>query len=652
MYRNCIFWFVGFVFISVKAEIGNVSELQCDDYNLVYENMECFIEEPIDSILQISNFLCEWDSHFQKLTDEDQKAAHKIIKKRIKDLHRQSRFEEYIMMSQFMVDHSLLNGYDYQASLYYDNLAIANRALGKVTTSMNMSLKSREHAFLGKNYRGAFWSSISLSIIFREIEEFEKAKFYLEESRVYIDSLKETSESFSEVSEAKYLSAYYLCSAPISRSLKNLVQGRELLDSAIFYAKRIPRKTRLGKCYSTKADYYNDKDSLEVRLDLILSAIDINLEEEDRVFYGYNVAYDGYLHYLKGDYKTAERKLLEGRSIANEFDISSHIEEAEGYLVMLYEDIGEHEKAFNALKLQQEISDQTFGKSNTKKIFELELKASQDRIESELKALSQEKKIQALELEREKQLKLFLSLGFLGLLSFGSFLAYRYSRNQKVKNEIIQQRLIDEMRMYEMQALRAQMNPHFIFNSLNSIKSFIARKEPRRASEYLNKFSKLIRLILHNSTMNQIPLKEELEALELYLEIENLRLENAFSYGINCDETLNECLIPPLILQPYAENAIWHGLIRKKDDRQLNINIIKKEQGQIMISVRDNGIGRVAAKKDRNGLSHKSKGMAITKNRISLTNKNEEFESVKIVDHEDGQGKSLGTEVLISLDLI
>jgi streptogramin lyase len=132
----------------------------------------------------------------------------------------------------------------------------------------------------------------------------------------------------------------------------------------------------------------------------------------------------------------------------------------------------------------------------------------------------------------------------------------------------------------EMKALRAQMNPHFIFNSLNSINLFILENNKLQASEYLSKFSRLVRLILNNSQESFIPLKIELEALNLYLELESLRFDQKFEYKIKVEENIDTTLlkVPPLIIQPYAENAIWHGLMNKKDKGHLEIELYQQEE--------------------------------------------------------------------------
>lgn len=207
----------------------------------------------------------------------------------------------------------------------------------------------------------------------------------------------------------------------------------------------------------------------------------------------------------------------------------------------------------------------------------------------------------------------------------------------------------------EMQALRSQMNPHFIFNSLNSINRFILQNNKSLASEYLTKFSRLIRYILQNSEQTQIPLSNELQALELYLELESVRFEQHFSYSLTVDPRLDteEVMVPPLIIQPYCENAIWHGLMHKEEKGQLDI-FITREGSQLQYIIRDDGIGRAKAKalKSKSGNTHKSMGMHITAGRMDLLRKNgPHLASIKINDLVYPDGAAAGTEVILKIPL-
>lgn len=208
----------------------------------------------------------------------------------------------------------------------------------------------------------------------------------------------------------------------------------------------------------------------------------------------------------------------------------------------------------------------------------------------------------------------------------------------------------------EMQVLRAQMNPHFIFNSLNSINRFILQNNKALASEYLTKFSKLIRLILQNSQVQLISLESELDSLKLYLELEALRFNYHFAYKITFSKELDiEMLkVPPLIIQPYAENAIWHGLMQKEEKGHLDIEI-SRENDHLFFKIADDGIGRkaAAAAASKSATRHKSMGLQITANRITmLQNPNGTKSPVTIIDlvHQDGSGA--GTEVIIKIPVI
>jgi ligand-binding sensor domain-containing protein len=208
----------------------------------------------------------------------------------------------------------------------------------------------------------------------------------------------------------------------------------------------------------------------------------------------------------------------------------------------------------------------------------------------------------------------------------------------------------------QMQALRAQMNPHFLFNSLNSIKYFAISKSKDETAAYLSKFSMLVRAILNNSKSRTISLKDELDALRLYIEIEHLRLDGKFDYQIDIDTGIHikQAQIPPMILQPYVENAIWHGLMHKDGRGKLLVQV--KDMGhQIQCIIEDNGIGRHKASEFRGKQTdHKnSVGMQITSDRIALINKIYHVDTqVHVIDLADESGKPTGTRVVINIPLI
>ncbi len=226
-------------------------------------------------------------------------------------------------------------------------------------------------------------------------------------------------------------------------------------------------------------------------------------------------------------------------------------------------------------------------------------------------------------------------------------------------SEIILQRGHDLLAMQKqiaesrLTALQAQMNPHFIFNSLNSINWYILKSRPAEASIYLTKFSKLVRLILDNSKNLSIPLDEELKALRLYLDLECMRFDNIFDYKIQTDDEidLEEVCVPPLILQPFVENAIWHGFMNKEEKGHLLIQLYL-ENDQLKCIVQDDGVGRHASQrlKPVTSTQHKSKGIKLTTDRINLLRKDYLKEDmVRVIDMVDDTGQPMGTRVEVSL---
>jgi len=204
----------------------------------------------------------------------------------------------------------------------------------------------------------------------------------------------------------------------------------------------------------------------------------------------------------------------------------------------------------------------------------------------------------------------------------------------------------------KLEALRSQMNPHFIFNCLNSIDSLIQNNEKEKATLYLAKFARLIRSILETSRIDVVACWKDMDTLKVYLQLEELRWEKKIRYELNIsDEILNgDFKVPPLIIQPFVENAIYHGLLNKvSQDRQLLIKVWAAGNS-IHYLIEDNGVGRTraAAYKQLNRPSHQSMGMHISTERIQLFNQQNNG-SVKITDLADEQGQPSGTRVFITL---
>ncbi|MBI1306686.1 MAG: hypothetical protein GC181_08740 [Bacteroidetes bacterium] len=239
------------------------------------------------------------------------------------------------------------------------------------------------------------------------------------------------------------------------------------------------------------------------------------------------------------------------------------------------------------------------------------------------------------------------------VLILSGFLYYRMVmiRIEKKKEVEVRNRLV----YLENSLIKAQMNSHFIFNSLNSIKSFIAANEPRKATKYLNTFALLIRNILNASQDNMVTLAKELKTIQMYLELEQLRFEDGFQFDIEVDKNLDteSILIPSLIFQPYVENAIWHGILHKKDAIGRILISVERESDMLKIIVRDNGVGRVVSAQLKSKFSSfKGQGMRLTKERLELySNEKKGSTRIEIKDLYEDENAT-GTEVRLWLPIL
>ena len=242
---------------------------------------------------------------------------------------------------------------------------------------------------------------------------------------------------------------------------------------------------------------------------------------------------------------------------------------------------------------------------------------------------------------------LTIVIGTIVLLGIFLFILRYQKKKEETKRELL---------LSEQKSILSQMNPHFIFNSLNSIQYFILKKDEAAADLYLAKFSSLMRRVLENSKCNTITLREQLETLKIYLDLEKLRFEDKFDYQFNIDPSIDEddICIPPMLIQPYLENAIWHGLMLKKTKGLLKLNIEKNNNASILFTIEDNGIGREKAGEiSKSRKHHKSTGMKNIEKRIALMNKIYKSDmKVKIIDLYNDKHEPIGTKVELYIPLI
>ncbi|MBN2682447.1 MAG: histidine kinase [Bacteroidales bacterium] len=248
----------------------------------------------------------------------------------------------------------------------------------------------------------------------------------------------------------------------------------------------------------------------------------------------------------------------------------------------------------------------------------------------------------------------FFVISFIIVLLFLiGILSIIYKSRLRRENEKSQ--LTNELNKYRQQALAHQMNPHFIFNALNSIQYFIYKNDKENANNYLAKFSQLLRLVIENSQKQNIPLKSELQAVELYLELESLRFRSDFDFHIHIDKEIETetKYIPTLLIQPFVENAIWKGLLHKESGQKSLFIRVFKRGIQVICEIEDNGVGRLKAKAISEKRSkYSSTGSKLTKTRLNMINNLYGSEiNLKYIDLKDNNDQALGTKVILFLPL-
>ncbi|XLS29678.1 sensor histidine kinase [Flavobacteriaceae bacterium M23B6Z8] len=274
--------------------------------------------------------------------------------------------------------------------------------------------------------------------------------------------------------------------------------------------------------------------------------------------------------------------------------------------------------------------------------------------EQEIKILEQNERLKSLEIKELQRQRLILGYALLVplvLIITGGW----YWNRRRLKLQLVTEQTENAIKLSELRALRSQMNPHFIFNALNSIQEYIFSNDRTLASSYLVKFSRLIRMYLEHSKVLEISIAEEIEALKLYLFLENSRMDNELHYTIKVDEKLNinQNILPPLFIQPYVENAIKHGLLHKKGQKELSISFSYNEADNTLdISITDNGIGIEASKNYNRNRPYKSFATEANAHRLELMNfKRTKKISLKIINLTNNSNEAAGTEARIKIPL-
>ena len=512
--------------------------------------------------------------------------------------------------------------YEVSADVYmhwkqYD-LAITNYKISLQNAKSNdVSLKLAKAYRLNKQFQESLNSLQSISI--KELSPWEKTSLYEEFGNAYYDT-KDYNNSIVNYQKGLNTAQKHLLTPKITDLNSKIAEAHtasgQTTQAKNYYSNslKLAEEENMSRALKERvkvADFEHKiqsyDDEIELRKDAIESIGEI---ESDSIIsnkssltpqkQNYKI---GNAYFLQKDYDSAIPYLQKSKELANERGDLIVEKDATKKLSDVFESAGDDAEALRNYKDYKAIVDELYIKKEQEisqaARFSRRITESQNRItglETD-RELSLSKYQYTNEHNKRQQLIIYSLLGGLGLLLIAAYFMYKSMKQQKLANNLL-----------ALKSLRSQMNPHFIFNALNSVNGFIALNDERTANKYLSDFSQLMRAVLENSEEDFIPLQKEIELIELYTKLEHSRFKDKFEYDITIDEAIDvgSFKIPPMLLQPYIENAVWHGLRYKSEKGKLSINMTQKNTEELSITISDNGIGRKRSKADEDRPSEKT----------------------------------------------
>ncbi len=490
------------------------------------------------------------------------------------------------------------------------NMGLIYISMGKPLLALDYYRKALPYYQKSKNKTGEADTYMHIGSAYDNMDSLDSAMNYYK-------------KSLAIGTEANYLSgiASNLTNMAITYNTSgNHVNALACLEKSIAYYEQIQDHAKISVAYNLMAKIFREADN--------------NLIKKIK-----SVSGNRYKEALRYN----EKALESARTAENLEDVFFTYED----MSKSYEQLNDFKNALLYHKKYIATRDSVVNDENTENITQQKLYYDFDKKEELIKAANDKKHALATaEIKRQTVIKNSVMSGAGILLLSASLSFVFYKRRRDAEKQKIESDLKAEISDVEMKALRSQMNPHFIFNSLNSISEFVLKNDTRTADNYLSKFAKLMRMTLENSEQQEVSLSSDLKVLELYMQLEALRMNNKFSYEISIDESIDadNTLIPPMILQPFVENSIWHGIAKKEGVGKIKISI-RKEEDMINCTVEDDGVGR---KNQTVKTNSKSLGMKITSERINLINKLKKSKAaIQLVDLAEG----FKVEVKLPLEL-
>lgn len=445
----------------------------------------------------------------------------------------------------------------------------------------------------------------SLGSIYTKIEDYEEANLFFEKYYTYG---KNTNQYHQQVVALNNLGFIKIQQNQYIKAIQILKEAVTASDSLFVINMRPRIYANLGRAYIN----LNHLDSAELAINVGLSFID---DSDPAMELAYLKSIQAELYFKLNLFDKSEQICFEVLQMSAESGAIDEQAAMHSILAKIAESKGDFQQSLKHLKLQYSYKDSVLNMESSMAILRNELKMRHE-FDSQIAAIESQQLLSAKEAQiQKKQETLYATFGGVFLLVvFASvgFISFKRRKDAQFKYEVA---------ITETKALRSQMNPHFIFNALNSVNNYIQTNHTQKASDYLIRFAQLMRMILENSEKKEVVLADDLKALEIYLQLEAERVEHPFKYTININEELDSenIIVPALLLQPFVENSIWHGL-SSKTDGEISIFIDRRDD-YLICQINDNGIGyQHKARISDNLNEHQSLGTKITKARIEILN--------------------------------
>lgn len=547
----------------------------------------------------------------------------------------------------------------------YGSLGTAYSMNGDVGKSIMYFIKSAKAFETAGNQRLAIITNINIAAFLIAEGEYKEALKYA--TKAHEDELKRA--KLNSKSKNLNLNSTYNLLGMIG------IETGEPFEKVLNYFEQMEKYSRprndtikIAVAIQNQGDTYleNDKD-INIALAKLKQAFKIlkSYDPRNQLDIGGNYYLYSKAYLKKGLYNKALKYNDSSAVLFNKLNYSKGLREVYNKRIEILAKLGKYREAFEAYEMYSKYKDSAFQKERSNQIARLRTEFETEQIITQKETA--EAKVKLAEAVSKQNKSYFFGSTIIALLIFLTSIFYFKRLKTKKKSELItlelkqtQKRLAIEKqyRDSELKALKAQMNPHFIFNALNSIQDYIVLNQKNLASDYLGKFADLIRNYLHFSNTGFISIQDEIYNLNLYLELEKLRFEDVLEYTFNVEEGVNSDAIniPTMLIQPYIENALKHGLLHKKDNRKLSISISKTSDKIIECIIEDNGIGREKSKeinqKREAQQQHKSFALNATTERLDLLNYGRDKKiGVEFMDLKDNE-KAIGTKVILKIPIL